>query len=74
MRAAEPIARKLVVVALLVTVAFGILSKPEAAPTVVATAAPGASGELPPEFRAIRPADLDGGIAPIPAAELWPAQ
>lgn len=75
MRTASPVAPKLVVGGLLVLAAFGIVSRPEAAPAAVAeTRVATAVDALPPEFRAIRPADLDGGVAPIPAAELWPAQ
>ena len=74
MSAASSIAPKAVVAALLATVAFGILARSEVAPLPVAQAASCNADGLPAEFRAIRPADLDGGVPPIPPAELWPAQ
>ena len=76
MRAGSSRARQIVFGALLVPVAFGVFSRPEAAPVSTPRAAPVVStaAGLPPEFRAIRPADLDGGAAPIPPSELWPAQ
>lgn len=41
---------------------------------IVATPVAAATDPLAPEYGANRPADLDASPAPIPPAELWPAQ